>query len=45
MQVIRGAVRLHDTPLTAGDRAAMTKETVLQIHAIEAAELLLFDLA
>jgi redox-sensitive bicupin YhaK (pirin superfamily) len=45
MQVIRGAVRLNDTPLTAGDGAAMTKETVLQIHAIEAAELLLFDLA
>jgi len=44
VQVIRGAVRLNGTPLTAGDGAAMTKETVLQIHAIEAAELLLFDL-
>jgi quercetin 2,3-dioxygenase len=45
VQVIRGAVRLNGTSLTAGDGAAISKETVLQIHATEAAELLLFDLA
>ena len=45
VQVIRGAVRLNGTTLTAGDGAAVSKETVLQIHATEAAELLLFDLA
>jgi quercetin 2,3-dioxygenase len=45
MQVIRGAVRLNGTALTAGDGAAVSKETALQIHATDAAELLLFDLA
>jgi quercetin 2,3-dioxygenase len=45
VQVIRGAVRLNGTPLRAGDGAALSQETVLQIHATEAAELLLFDLA
>jgi len=45
VQVIRGAVQLNGTLLRAGDGAAISKETVLQIHASEAAELLLFDLA
>jgi redox-sensitive bicupin YhaK (pirin superfamily) len=45
VQVIRGAVWLNDTVLTAGDGAAISKETVLQIRATEAAEFLLFDLA
>jgi quercetin 2,3-dioxygenase len=45
VQVIRGAVRLNGTALTAGDGAAVSKETALQIHATNAAELLLFDLA
>ena len=45
VQVIRGAVRLNGTPLTAGDGAAVSQETGLQIHVTEAAELLLFDLA
>jgi hypothetical protein len=36
-----GAVRLNGTSLTAGDGAAMSQEPVLQIHATEAAELLL----
>jgi hypothetical protein len=44
-QIIRGAVRLNGMPLKAGDGASMTKETVLQIRATEAAEVLLFDLA
>jgi redox-sensitive bicupin YhaK (pirin superfamily) len=45
VQVIRGAVMLHGTPLTAGDGAAVSQETVLGICATDAAELLLFDLA
>jgi redox-sensitive bicupin YhaK (pirin superfamily) len=45
VQVIRGAVRFNGTSLTAGNGAAMGQETVLQIHATGAAELLLFDLA
>ncbi len=45
VQVIRGAVRLNGTPLTAGDGAAVSQETALQLRATEAAELLLFDLA
>jgi redox-sensitive bicupin YhaK (pirin superfamily) len=45
VQVVRGAVRLNGTPLTAGDGAAVSQETVLQLRATEAAELFLFDLA
>jgi redox-sensitive bicupin YhaK (pirin superfamily) len=45
VQVIRGAVLLNSTPLTAGDGAAVSKETVLQVRATDAAELLLFELA
>ena len=45
VQVVRGAVMLNGTPLTAGDGAAVSKEAVLQIHATTTAELLLFDLA
>jgi quercetin 2,3-dioxygenase len=44
-QVVRGAVVLNGTTLTAGDGAAVSKEAVLQIRATDAAELLLFDLA
>jgi redox-sensitive bicupin YhaK (pirin superfamily) len=45
VQVVRGAIRLNDTPLTAGDGAAVSKEAVLQIRATTAAEILVFDLA
>ena len=45
VQVVRGAVLLNGTPLTAGDGAAVSKEMVLQLRATDAAELLLFDLA
>jgi quercetin 2,3-dioxygenase len=45
VQVIRGAVRLNGTSLTASDGAAVSQETRLQIHVTDAAELLLFDLA
>src|SRR5919205_4127983 len=39
VQVVRGTVRLNGTSLRAGDGASISKETVLQIHAPEAAEL------
>jgi quercetin 2,3-dioxygenase len=45
VQVIHGAVMLNGTPLTAGDGATVSQETVLQVRATDAAELLLFDLA
>lgn len=45
VQVIRGAVTLNTTPLSAGDGAAVSTETALQIRATDAAEILVFDLA
>jgi redox-sensitive bicupin YhaK (pirin superfamily) len=45
VQVIGGAVRLNNTSLRAGDGAAISAEPMLQMHATETAELLLFDLA
>jgi quercetin 2,3-dioxygenase len=43
-QVIRGAVTLNGTSLAAGDGGAIREEEVLQVRAVEAAELLMFDL-
>lgn len=45
VQVIRGAVAVGGTPLGAGDGAAVSEETSLDIRASEDAEILLFDLA
>jgi redox-sensitive bicupin YhaK (pirin superfamily) len=45
VQVIRGGVTLSDTPLLAGDGAAVNQETGLTLRATDAAEFLLFDLA
>jgi redox-sensitive bicupin YhaK (pirin superfamily) len=45
IQVVRGAVMLSGTPLRAGDGAAVSAETELQIRATDATELLLFELA
>lgn len=45
VQVIQGAVTLNGTPLSAGDGAAVSDETALDIRAVEDAEILLFDLA
>ena len=45
VQVIRGAVTLSGTPLIAGDGAAVSAETELQVRATDATELLLFELA
>ena len=44
-QVAGGAVTLNGMSLNAGDGAAVTEEEVLEIRALEGAELLLFDLA
>jgi redox-sensitive bicupin YhaK (pirin superfamily) len=45
VQVARGKVKLNGVELVAGDGAAVSNETQLEIVASEAAELLLFDLA
>jgi quercetin 2,3-dioxygenase len=45
VQVARGAVTLNDQPLHAGDGAAISAETALELRAQSDAEVLLFDLA
>jgi redox-sensitive bicupin YhaK (pirin superfamily) len=45
VQVVRGAVTVNDTPLRAGDGAAISSETSLVLKADEEAEIILFDLA
>lgn len=45
LQVARGALTLNDTPLTAGDGAALVAEAELTLTATSDAEVLLFDLA
>jgi redox-sensitive bicupin YhaK (pirin superfamily) len=45
LHVVRGDVTLNDTRLEAGDGAAVMEEEVLEIGAVETAEVLLFDLA
>jgi redox-sensitive bicupin YhaK (pirin superfamily) len=44
-QVARGAVTLNGMSLNNGDGAAISEEEILEITAVEAAELLMFDLA
>jgi len=44
-QVARGSATLNGTLLGAGDGAAVNQEEILEFQAVEAAELLLFDLA
>jgi redox-sensitive bicupin YhaK (pirin superfamily) len=43
--VARGAVTFNGTMLNAGDGAAVSEEEILEIKAVESAELLMFDLA
>ena len=43
--VARGAVTFNGTTLKAGDGASVSEEEILEIRAVEAAELILFDLA
>jgi redox-sensitive bicupin YhaK (pirin superfamily) len=45
VQVARGAVRLGEERLAAGDGAAVSDESQCELTGIDAAELLLFDLA
>ncbi|MBE9180911.1 pirin family protein [Oculatella sp. LEGE 06141] len=46
LQVARGAVQLNDKPLTAGDGAAISQETLITLRgASNNAEVLLFDMA
>lgn len=45
LHLARGAARLNDTPLTAGDGAAVSDERALTVTATEPSEILLFDLA
>ena len=45
LQAARGAVTLNGTPLNAGDGAGISQEEILEISALDEAEILLFDLA
>src|SRR5262245_59011571 len=45
VQVARGAVTLNGQPLRAGDGAAVADETALDLTAVDAADVLVFDLA
>jgi redox-sensitive bicupin YhaK (pirin superfamily) len=44
-QVARGAVTLNGMSLNAGDGAAISEESTLEVKALEATEILVFDLA
>ena len=44
LQLMRGAVKVNNETLTAGDGAAAAQEKTLDISAVEDAEILLFDL-
>ncbi|MBL7988087.1 MAG: pirin family protein [Chlorobi bacterium] len=43
-QVVRGDIELNGIPMSAGDGAAISDETALQLRATTPAEILLFDL-
>jgi redox-sensitive bicupin YhaK (pirin superfamily) len=45
VQVARGVVTIDDATLAAGDGAAISDEETVQVDGVEAAEILLFDLA
>ena len=45
LQVAAGSIRLNDVDLEQGDGAAISRESQLQIAALEQSEVLLFDLA
>jgi redox-sensitive bicupin YhaK (pirin superfamily) len=45
LHIVRGTVVLNDTPLKAGDGAAVESEPILEIAALNAGEVLLFDLS
>jgi redox-sensitive bicupin YhaK (pirin superfamily) len=45
LQVARGKAIVHGAALQAGDGAAISEESLLEVRALESAEILLFDLA
>lgn len=45
LQAARGSAMLNGTALQAGDGAAVSQEEILEVRALEPAEILLFDLA
>lgn len=45
LQVLRGAIRLNDQEMHAGDGAAVSEETDFTIAGVEPAEVMLFDLS
>ena len=45
LQLVRGALRVNEEALVAGDGAAINDESRLELRATEEAEFLLFDLA
>jgi redox-sensitive bicupin YhaK (pirin superfamily) len=45
VHVVRGRVRINGTELSAGDAAALSEERTVRIEGIDAAEVLVFDLA
>lgn len=45
VQVVKGAITLNGTPLNTSDGAAINDESMMNITATEAAEILVFDLA
>jgi redox-sensitive bicupin YhaK (pirin superfamily) len=44
LQVVRGELRANDMALQAGDGLALGQVPSLELHAISASELLLFDM-
>ena len=45
LQMVSGRLELNGTALAAGDGAAVSQESALEIVAVEPADFLLFDLA
>jgi redox-sensitive bicupin YhaK (pirin superfamily) len=45
IQLIKGALDINDTPLKAGDGAALSDEAEVILHAGENSEVMIFDLA
>jgi len=45
VHVVRGKLRLNGTELSAGDAAALTGESLVRLEGLDAAEVLVFDLA
>jgi quercetin 2,3-dioxygenase len=44
IQVLRGAVTIQDVPLSVGDGAAVSNQSLVTFKAAQLAELMIFDL-